>query len=365
MSDIFDIRQNVETVERTIAPFVEELAEALGRPISEMDMARINWIRAQVGALYSRIQQSLGQYGRIPRVPQIDPETPATGAQSVRYFQTVRFFEDARHRANSWLRLANLIEQQLEVSYQPLIKIPRASDPVELQHLVVLNEMYRSFHKLANPFTQDPEATEQSFFADIPLAATEFVEYAHAAYRVCLAQRRPLPLRFLDVGCGGGTKVVMAASFFGRTDGLEYDKGYAQAAQATLAQTGPANSQVFIGNALSFDTYADYDVIYFYRPIANEERRKLLEDRIARSARAGTVLIAPFNDFSDERDSLDCQRIAGPIYVTGVDAAAAQALLADAEATGISVPTRDFMIQPQTGYLTPLVLASLANGYVL
>lgn len=364
MSDVQNLRGRIDTEEQQITSLVDELVRDLDLPVAKIDWSRISHFRSMIGRSFTQIQGIMGEYSRIPKLPQIQANC-LTDAHGGEFIKIERYFSGVRYRATLWIRLANSIEKIQTGSPVDLVNNLRTTSLIEMQHNFIMGEMYSSFHSLANPRSQDTKSIQQGMFADIALSAKEFVEYAHGAYRLCLAQRRALPVRFLDVGCGGGTKVIMASSFFGQTDGLEYDEGYFQSAQATFAQIGPANSQIIHGDALKFENYIDYNVIYFYRPIADPVHRLEMEDRITQNAKKGTILIAPFNDFGEGRLGLNCAHIAGPLYVVGYTDEEAAELLAAAELTGVGVPARGYVIDNQTAYMKPIVALCIARGYVL
>lgn len=103
------------------------------------------------------------------------------------------------------------------------------------------------------------------------------------------------PGRFLDVGSGLGEKVFLAYALgrFSECHGLEYDPRTVAVAEFLLASIAPRDPypiQMLHGDALSFDRYADYDVIYTYRPFHDPNRMESLVRRIALQMKVGAVL---------------------------------------------------------------------------
>jgi SAM-dependent methyltransferase len=92
--------------------------------------------------------------------------------------------------------------------------------------------------------------------------------------------------RFLDVGCGPGTKLLLARHFFGlRPDGIEVNPELAAVARvyAGLLHTGDA--------LLAPDGfYADYDLIWMYRPFRDRQLEQQLEDRVMAEMKPGAIL---------------------------------------------------------------------------
>jgi predicted O-methyltransferase YrrM len=165
------------------------------------------------------------------------------------------------------------------------------------------------------------------------------------------------------VGCGGGIKVLLAAEYFPRADGLEYDAGYAATARQVLDRAGRLPSRVIHADALSFDGYGEYDVIYFYQPMKSPDGLRALEQRIATQARPGTILIAPYGLFSDRAEALACGRVDGAVYLAATPAAKAEALRKRAERIGIEIPRPDDWTYLNSGYLRTLIEACHAVGY--
>jgi protein-L-isoaspartate O-methyltransferase len=261
-----------------------------------------------------------------------------------------------------WSSVADAVRDCLAGRVWPLL--PESPPRLDLAGVQrdVLAATFTLAHRAVNTAPQDPAAQARGLFADIALDAGEFVAAAHLGYRLCLAQRRPAPLRFLDVGCGGGIKVMIAAEFFDECWGLELDPGYAEAARRNLAAMEVRRGAIAEGDALAYDGYAGYDVIYFYRPIRTDEALMALEARIAGQAAPGTILIAPYSGFRRRAAGLGCPQVAGPVHVSGVTEAAAAAMAAEARRIGPQVAGLAAPPPGGLGWLRPLWLACAANG---
>ena len=199
---------------------------------------------------------------------------------------------------------------------------------------------------------------------DIPLAPSVFLANAHAALRMGIAQGRGA-MRFIDVGCGGGVKVMLAAEVFAQADGLEYDPGYVAAAQAAFRLMSVPRARVFQADAMNFDGYGDYDVIFFYQPMQSAEDLKQLERRIITMAPPGTILIAPYVQFAARAAGLGCGHVGGAVYLSATDQPRTDALRARAETTGTGLIRPGAPIDPRDGCLTPLIEAARRIGFDL
>jgi len=90
---------------------------------------------------------------------------------------------------------------------------------------------------------------------------------------------------FLDVGCGPGTKMLLARHFFGMEPcGIEIDEEMARAAEL---QGG-----VRTGDALLVPdgTYGSFDVIWLYRPFRKKDLEFKLEARVMHEMKPGAIL---------------------------------------------------------------------------
>lgn len=221
-------------------------------------------------------------------------------------------------------------------------------------------------HRMMNANPQSGDADALGCYADIPLRASLFVAHAHAAYRVAMAQKRKRPLRFVDVGCGGGMRVLQASDFFDQVEGYDFDRRYVEAGQASMVQMRATRCNIFEDNALTFDGYPNFDIIYFYQPMSDFGGLEALEDRIAEFARPGTILIAPYDKFLQRAKALKCGRVQEAVYVTNTTQAEADALRLEAERIGPQVMHPDNSFRHQgVGWLASLASACNSNGYIV
>lgn len=100
---------------------------------------------------------------------------------------------------------------------------------------------------------------------------------------------------FVDVGCGIGTKLLVASELAGWTPvGIESSLEYLRVARRLIPDG------IWIQkDALKID-YSPYDVIYFYCPCYDEEKQRELETRIIEMAKPGAYILANLK-MSDEK----------------------------------------------------------------
>lgn len=106
--------------------------------------------------------------------------------------------------------------------------------------------------------------------------------------------------RFLDVGCGIGTKVALASKLFDAY-GIEHDKNYAKVAKKLTKKktffnfgrfsTKEEKSRIKVADAMKFPNYGQFNVIYFFRPLSKDDTQTELETKIFKDAREGTLII--------------------------------------------------------------------------
>ncbi len=95
--------------------------------------------------------------------------------------------------------------------------------------------------------------------------------------------------RFLDVGCGLGTKLAIMHQLGYEVHGIERHEPYVTAAKELLNEQA-AN----ITHADAFDIpNFDADIVYMYRPGKTDEIEETLERHVADHVAAGTVLYFP------------------------------------------------------------------------
>jgi len=345
--------EKAEKLEGELALLTEEVARSLRKPASRRDTRHL----ADSWSEINRMRPQMQSIGRLFR----KIKKPAAAVMDVKDHRTQRkLYEQADgflRRLQAWDEMELIVQRHMDPERKPLLP----SSPVYRRN-TLLTQLYTALHRLANPVTQDSIARDHGCHPDIAFPIQSFDLLMSAAYRIGLAQNRQRPPRFLDVGCGGGTKILAATRYFRQADGLEYDQGYAESARRSLQIIGLTNSTVFHADALVFDAYSDYDVIYFYRPLRSDAHLETLEQRIIALARPGTILVAPYDGLLNGRTGVDCAKIGGPIFVTGIEQADADQLRHEAEATGTGVLNRSADWAFDTGYWAPILDVASFSG---
>lgn len=353
MKTTTQVLDQADEKERDLTLLTEEIADMLLRPASSRDSRRLAHLWEDVARMRSGMRVIGGSLRKI--------EKPVRGRMAAAEYRDRRnSYDRARtfqRRLRQWDEIERLVQRHVEPERTPLL-----GRPLPTRKDALLTQIYEAFHRLANSVSQDQQALDHGCFADIALPIQPFDRLMSASYRVGLAQDPRRALRFLDVGCGGGTKVFAATRFFAQSDGLELDPGYADAARRTLHMIGASRSTIIQADALTFGAYSDYDVIYFYRPLRTDALLAEMELRIIETARPGTILVAPYDVSLAVRPGMPGAQIDGPIFVTGMKQAEADQLRQDAEATGTDILDRSAHLSFDAGYWAPILDAASFSG---
>lgn len=87
----------------------------------------------------------------------------------------------------------------------------------------------------------------------------------------------PTHAAFLDIGCGKGMSMKCAAeSGYRRVSGLDLDQHLLDIARKNMDRLG-LNADCIYANAVEFQSYADYDVFYFYNPFGANVFHQVIE----------------------------------------------------------------------------------------
>ena len=105
---------------------------------------------------------------------------------------------------------------------------------------------------------------------------------------VRIAARLTPGRRFLDVGCGIGTKLLLMDRLGWQTAGIERHPPYADRAR----ELNP-NAQITTANLLEIRDI-DADVIYMNRPAMTDELEEQVEAHMLAHANLGTVMFWPY-----------------------------------------------------------------------
>jgi len=97
---------------------------------------------------------------------------------------------------------------------------------------------------------------------------------------------------FLDIGCGIGNIMLIPYSLGFISHGIEYDKHILEYALFPVIKKSIKRvSGIYKMDALDFNRYNEYDIIYYYCPMCNRVMEENLEKKIQSEMKVGAYLI--------------------------------------------------------------------------
>lgn len=337
--DLPSLTRICQTEEAALRTIFEDISAAFAPPYDAK-------IRAQITTLLARAEP---HRHALQRTHSFHLQSPALRALPMHAAERQYFDGVLRH-----LRLypTAIIRLQTAVRHR-LPLFPPTPPPYgpEAQTLALHSRTWDRMHAHLSPHTPNLYHDTPGHHGDLPYPSTDFLRYAMAARRICLAMDKHAPA-FLDVGCGIGLKVFQAAELFTQADGLEYEPAHAAMGQAMMQRGGWPDVRIFHADALTFEHYGNYDVLYVYKPMYGAALEQM-EARLIGQARPGTLLIAPYTDFTTRFETLGCARIEGFLYIIRADKSL-PAILKRATKVGCALPARPKNGYAEDGFLAPL-----------
>lgn len=117
-----------------------------------------------------------------------------------------------------------------------------------------------------------------------------YVRSGHQPFFDCLVRavevlNRPVQdLHFLEIGCGIGTKCLLAHELGLHVTGFDVHQAYVDVARDLCA-----GIEIETANALDYD-YQGFDLIYYHIPLANDDLMFELESRVLTQMDIGAIL---------------------------------------------------------------------------
>ncbi len=345
-----------------VASFDKSLDAALSRTQKALEAGRtISEFVIEIDAAMQRGPQILRELQQTHAALK-DVRGPKARKLGITRLDKLELQDDLRRiRASCdvWRRMRPILEKienpELRPLYAPLTAIEKAKNrPID--------RLVHALDHAINPAPQDPESKSRGHYWDIRLPISKFQEHLNAVSRLLIAAKVPRPWRFLDVGCGGGVKVLAALSYVDEAVGLEFDPGYVAAA-TQLAAHWPDRMSIQQGDALAFDDYGGFDVIYAYQPIANDTLLQQLELRISTEASGGTFVVLPYQSILIRAEEMGLTRIVGSIFMAGAKALDVDDLVEKGERIGPDCPLSATALPERLKQWAGLIEGCRMHGY--
>ena len=161
---------------------------------------------------------------------------------------------------------------------------------------------------------EEVKAHEKSgAFKYIPLHHDKFIEQLCIALGLLLANDSSKKLKFIDVGCGIGTKLMLAAdiSYNIVSHGIEINAQYVAKAKKLMECYNKKklcgdnvridSENIILGDARKHD-FSPYDILYFYCPMLDTAKQVELEAQLYKTAKEGALILANLKKVMDTDD---------------------------------------------------------------
>tara|TARA_Y100000034_G_scaffold129783_1_gene186909 strand:+ start:443 stop:1054 length:612 start_codon:yes stop_codon:yes gene_type:complete len=149
---------------------------------------------------------------------------------------------------------------------------------------VKLNVMSVALHNIEcshlPPEPDDPDEEDRHRW--VPFPCGSFVDACIEAFYLSGGEVKAK--KFLDIGCGIGTKVMLADVLFD-AHGLELNEEYLRVADLIGCRN------VWQADAMEYVEYGDYDILYFYAPFREDILQNRFERHVYQHMSPGTILI--------------------------------------------------------------------------
>lgn len=142
----------------------------------------------------------------------------------------------------------------------------------------------QTMHQLERRWNLIPIPDNSVYHAHDPLPLQAFFPAVRAAEKLTEGRR------FLDLGCGMGTKLALMSCLGWQVAGIDKHLPYVEAARDLLPGVTVTHSDI-----LEVDRI-DADFVYMYRPGVSDETEEELERHIVPLLAEGTVLYLPYRE---------------------------------------------------------------------
>jgi SAM-dependent methyltransferase len=149
-----------------------------------------------------------------------------------------------------------------------------------------LEALHGTMHRLERRWNLLPIPDNSVYHAYDPLPFWQFFE------GIRIASAHTQGRRFLDLGCGIGTKLALMHGLGWEVSGIEQHLPYVEAARELIPEANVIHGQIEDLEDL------EADLVYMYRPAVSEDLELELEHHVAEILSPGSVLFLPVRDGS-------------------------------------------------------------------
>lgn len=221
-----------------------------------------------------------------------------------------------------WDQIANLVDRQIHPTSFPSL-ITERGELVKGPASGAINYVLELLFREAIPSASNQFLIADANYHDVPLSGAYFLNLLTATQRLVMAKGHAGPAHFLDMGCGVVTKVSADSAIFDVAHGVDYMPECINHAYQFFDRVRANQSMIQQANALTFNRYGNYDVIYFYRPLKDTALASQMEKRILSQVASGTILVAPISA-TRARSSRVASRVFDKVYMAHTPPAEAQ-----------------------------------------
>ena len=352
-TSVADVRRQAEKTEAGLLPQMQAVAALIDPPFTAAKRRNIKARLADCAPALHRLRSAWAS------------QMMSAEARALPFGHPNRtYFAALDRRLGVWTQTHVALLRVLSSRPMPLMADePHPLGPVAAQ-LLAYQRCFDRLHAGFSPTPPDLYSPEVGRHGDLPYPFTGFFRLMQMARRIALAQGRPRPLRFLDVGCGVGLKLVQAAAFFDEVAGLEFDPARAAVARMFVSQSQRPQDRALCADALDYDGYGAFDVIYSYKPLSDPDLLQQMEMRIITQSRPGTILILPYFDFDFRFETCGCSRIYDKVFLTGGAGQDLRPLLRRIGHVGSVLPDRQALPVGIDGFAAPVRDALRAWGHL-
>lgn len=170
-------------------------------------------------------------------------------------------------------------------------------------------ELLVRFHLLGRAISMlelqsiDKEVFDETSYHFVPIPPCIFADIVIEAFHALGMDQSH---KFLDVGCGIGTTVLMAGALFD-AHGIDIDPELIEKSRPIVGE------RTEVADALTFERYNEFDFLYWYRPFFDPELYTRFETKIYNELKSGGVVCSLWSMFDWEAQP-DIERVGEFIY---------------------------------------------------